>query len=163
MKKISIALISLLLVGCISLNKRDEYSSTKSPGRYEEMPYFPTLTVQDSETIKMYKSVLTHSIIGIPILAVDYIGSIAIDTVCLPFDVHRNLSDIPKRKEYKEILNKREAVYGEAVKKLEKAKTKKEKEEIKSKYKKITDDYYRQLQKLDRDFTLFNVQRDLFD
>lgn len=146
-----------LLTGCNSLEKREFYDSKNEVGRYEEMPYFPTFSKQNSETQRMRNTLFTTSIIGIPYVIVDYTTSTIIDIVALPFDIYRNNVEVPERKKYKKVQDELSNHYYKTLKKLEHTKSEKEKALIKAEYKKTLKEYCDKLRELDANF-VFHTQ-----
>ena len=152
-KKLFIISVCLtLMAGCMSLEKRDYYDDTFSFGRFKEMPYFPTYTVPNSEAQTLRNYFSTISIIGIPLVVLDYASSTVLDIVLLPFDIYRNNVTIPERKKYKKVLDELLAHYSDTLEKLRHAKTKKEEKIIKEEYKKILDKYCDRLRELDANY-----------
>lgn len=92
-KMIFIFVLLFSLTSCISLEKREKYNTFYNT---DIMPYYPTYTVYNENVIAK-RNFLLISIIGIPYVILDYIGSTIIDTVMLPFDIYRNNVTIPKR------------------------------------------------------------------
>ncbi|WP_177161423.1 YceK/YidQ family lipoprotein [uncultured Fusobacterium sp.] len=162
-KKLFIISVCLtLMAGCMSLEKRDYYDDTFSFGRFKEMPYFPTYTVPNSESQTLRNYFSTVSIIGIPLVVLDYASSTVLDIVLLPLDIYRNNVVIPERQKYKKVLDELLVDYTDAVEKLRHAKTEKEKKIIKEKYKKSLDEYCDRLKELDANYVFDSRPQDMY-
>ena len=92
-KMIFVFTVLFSLTSCISLEKREKYNAFNNT---DLMPYYPTYTV-DNYNVMAKRNYLLITIIGIPYVLLDYVGSTVIDTVMFPFDIYRNNVTIPKR------------------------------------------------------------------